>query len=238
MASSFSKSFIGMAVVYNSTYNYNPGRGIDGVYFTNCSYDQSGYTPASSINGYDASRIVKNVYFAGLKINGTTITSASQGNFSIGSYTSNVSNFAQFPLTVGATYKLLAKHSGKSAMVSGGATTDGAQVVQYTSSSDTSQQWILESAGNGFYKLKNVKSGKYMDINGASVDDGTNVIQYTSGTGQNQQFGFVQQSGGYYSIFARHSGKFIDVKDASTADGAPVVQWTYSGGDNQQWQIQ
>lgn len=238
MEPSFGKSFIGMAVVYNSTYNYNPGREIDSIYFTNCSYNQPGYTPGSSINGYDTNRRIKNIWFYALKINGTNITNASQGNFSIGSNTSNVSNFAVFPLSVGTTYALMAKHSGKCAMVNGGATNDGAQIVQYTYSGDTSQQWVLESAGNGFYKFKNVKTGKYMDINGATVADGANVIQWASGTGQNQQFGFVPQAGGYYGIFARHSGKFIDIKDASTVDGVPVIQWTYSAGNNQQWQIQ
>ena len=97
MEPSFGKKFIGIAVVYSSSYNYKPGREIDGIYFTNCSYHQPDYTPASSINGYDADRLVKNVWFYALNINGTNITSASQGNFSIGTNTGNVSNFALFP---------------------------------------------------------------------------------------------------------------------------------------------
>jgi hypothetical protein len=90
MDSSFNKSFIGMAVVYNSTYNYNPGREIDGVYFTDCTYSSPLGVPPSSIKAYDENRTVKNVKFTNLKINGTTITSALQGNFKVGNHTSNI----------------------------------------------------------------------------------------------------------------------------------------------------
>jgi hypothetical protein len=238
MASSFSKSFIGIAIVYNSTYNYNPGRAIDSIYFTNCSYTQTGYTPGSSINGYDANRRVTNVFFQNLTINGTLITSAAQGNFNIGSNTTNVSNFSALGLTTGATYKLTAKHSGKCADISGGSTADGAKVVQFTYSGTASQKWIFEDAGNGFYKFKNVNSGKYLDINSASTADGANAIQYTSNTGLNQQFLLIPQAGGYYSIMARHSGKCLDVTGASTSDGANVIQWPYSAANNQSWLLE
>jgi len=90
MPASFSKSFLGMAIVYNGTYNWNAGRQIDSVYYNNCSYTGSNGTPGSSFNGYDANRIVKDVFINNMNINGTTIANASQGNISIGSYTSNI----------------------------------------------------------------------------------------------------------------------------------------------------
>jgi hypothetical protein len=235
MASSYSKSFIGIAIVYNGTYNWAPGRAIDSVYFTNCSYKQSGYTPGSSINGYDANRRVTNVFFQNLTINDTLITSAAQGHFNIGGNATNVSNFSALGLTTGATYKLTAKHSGKCADVNGGSTSDGAQVIQYTYSGANNQKWVMEDAGNGFYKFKSVNSGKYLDINGASAADGANAIQYTSNTGLNQQFLLIPQTGGYYSVMARHSGKCIDVAGGSTSNGANVIQSSYSGSDSQAW---
>jgi hypothetical protein len=93
-----------MAIVYNGTYNYTVGRAIDSVYFTNCSYNGSNGLPGSAINGYDGSRKATNVFFNNLKMNGTTITSASQGNFGVGSFASNVV-FSTIPLSpVADTY--------------------------------------------------------------------------------------------------------------------------------------
>jgi len=237
MPDSFSKSFIGMAIVYNGTYNYAAGRAIDNVYYTNCSYTRSNGTPGSSINGYDATRTTTGVYFSNLKINGTTITSASAGGFNIGSYASDVT-FSALSLIAGSTYALKAKHSGKAADVTGGSTADRAKIIQWTYWGGNNQKWVFEDAGNGFYKFKNVNSGKYMDISDASTTDGANVIQWTSNSGQNQQFLLIPQGGNYYSIMARHSGKCIDVNGASTADGAVLVQWPYSGADDQIWLIQ
>lgn len=98
MPASFGKSFIGMAIVYNGTYNYTVGRAIDSVYFNNCSYNGTNGLPGSAINGYDGTRKTTNVFFNNLKMNGTTITSASQGNFGVGSFASNVV-FSTIPLS-------------------------------------------------------------------------------------------------------------------------------------------
>lgn len=236
MPSSFSKSFIGMAIVYNGTYNYAPGRAIDNIYYTNCSYTGSNGTPGSSINGYDATRTTTYVYFNNLTINGATITSAAAGNFNIGTYASNVS-FSTLPLTLGGTYALTAQNSSKNADVKQGSTLDGAQLVQSTASAANSQKWVLEDAGSGFYKFKNVNSSKYMDVSDVSTLDGANIIQWTSNSGQNQQFLLIPQGGSSYTIMARHSGKVVDVKGASTADGAILDQWHYTGNDNQIWSI-
>lgn len=86
----YSKSFIGLAIVNNGTYNYAPGREIDSIYFMNISFTQAGYTPGSSVKGWDATRMTKNIFFQGIKMNGTTVTDAASGNFNIGSYTQNV----------------------------------------------------------------------------------------------------------------------------------------------------
>jgi len=237
MPASFGKSFIGMAIVYNSTYNYAPGRAIDNIYYTNCSYVGSNGTPGSSINGYDSTRTTSYVFFQNLTINGSTITSAAAGNFSIGTYANNVT-FSTLGVTPGSTYTLTAQHSGKRADVTGSSTADGVQIIQMTASAANSQKWILIDAGNGFYSFKNLNGGKYMDISGASTADGANVIQWHSNSGANQQFLLIPQGGTNYSIMARHSGKCIDVTGASTADGVAVIQWPYTGLAEQIWSIQ
>lgn len=224
-------AFLSMAVVYNSTYNYNPGRAIDSIFFTNVTYAGTA-TPASTISGYDATRMATNIFFKNLIYNGTTVTSASAGNFTIGSYTSNVT-FAALPLTIGQTYVMTAKNSGKCANPSGGSTAQGTNIVQNTYANNTYQQWILQDAGNNFYKFKNANNGLYMDINGASMAGGANVIQWGSDAGLNQQFLLLPQAGGYYSIMARHSAQVFDVNGNSSSEGATIIQWPYSGTNNQ-----
>ncbi|WP_158989121.1 RICIN domain-containing protein [Mucilaginibacter sp. L196] len=226
-------AFITMAVVYNSTYNYNPGRAIDSVFYTNVSYTGTA-TPASSINGYDATRETTNVFFKNLLINGTTVTSAAAGNFTIGTYTSNIT-FSALPLTIGQTYVLTAENSGQCANPSGGSSANATDIVQNTYANNTYQQWVLVDAGNNLYKLKNVNNGLYMDINNASTVAGTNAIQWPSDAGLNQQFALIPQPGGYYSIMACHSGQVLDVNGNSSTAGATIIQWPYSGNNNQCW---
>src|ERR1035437_9772643 len=102
MPASFTKSFIGMAIVYNGTYNWNAGREIDSVYYNNCTYTGPA-TPGSSISGWDASRTTKDVFFNNLNINGTTITAAWQGNIGIGANASNIL-FSSSPYLIPVIY--------------------------------------------------------------------------------------------------------------------------------------
>jgi hypothetical protein len=227
-------AFISMNVVYNSTYNYVPGRTIDSIYYTNCSYTGSA-NPPSSINGYDASRKVTNVFFNNLTINGTTITSASAGNFGIGSFTNNIT-FSTLGLTPGSTYKLIAQNSGKCANPSGGSSSTGINIVQNTYAGNAYQKWTLIDAGNGFYNLRNVNDNLNIDINGGSIAAGANAIQWTPTSANNQQFLVIPENGGYYSVMARHSGNILNVNGGSTSDGATIIQFPYTlGATNQFW---
>lgn len=80
---------LNVRTVYNSKYNTAPGRGVDNVYFKNVSYNGTGDS-ISQIAGYDAIRMVKNVTFENLRINGKLILDAPTGNINIGNYTQNV----------------------------------------------------------------------------------------------------------------------------------------------------
>jgi len=88
--------FVQMNDNYWSTYGSAPGREIDSIYYTNCSYTGP-TTPFSPINGYDATRLVKNVFFKDLKNNGNYIANASTGNFSMGSYVNNIAFSTSYP---------------------------------------------------------------------------------------------------------------------------------------------
>ncbi|MFJ8357265.1 glycosyl hydrolase family 28 protein [Streptomyces sp. NPDC093984] len=63
---------INMRVMFNTSYNTSVGRGIDGVYIKNLSYNGTHANPAIMV-GYDADHVIKNVTFQNLVINGKFI---------------------------------------------------------------------------------------------------------------------------------------------------------------------
>ncbi|MGR6974515.1 glycosyl hydrolase family 28 protein [Streptomyces cynarae] len=63
---------INMRVMFNTSYNTSVGRGIDGVYIKNLSYNGTHANPAIMV-GYDADHAIKNVTFQNLVINGKFI---------------------------------------------------------------------------------------------------------------------------------------------------------------------
>ncbi|MDN0200564.1 putative Ig domain-containing protein [Streptomyces sp. S.PNR 29] len=63
---------INMRVMFNKSYNTSIGRGIDGVYIKNLSYNGTRANPAIMV-GYDADHAIKNVTFQNLVINGKFI---------------------------------------------------------------------------------------------------------------------------------------------------------------------
>jgi hypothetical protein len=63
---------INMRIMYNTKYNTSIGRGIDGVYIKNLSYNGTHANPSIMV-GYDADHAIKNVTFQNLVINGKFI---------------------------------------------------------------------------------------------------------------------------------------------------------------------
>jgi hypothetical protein len=64
---------VNLRVFYNRKYNTSPGRGIEDVHFKNIIYNGSN-AEHSVIAGYDDTRMVKNIVFENLVINGTLIS--------------------------------------------------------------------------------------------------------------------------------------------------------------------
>jgi hypothetical protein len=137
--------------------------------------------------------------------------------------------------TISGTYTITARHSGKALDVEGRSLVDGGNVIQWTSTGGTNQQWNFTHLGDGYYRLTNVNSGKALEVAGSSTANGGNIQQSAWTGAYNQHWQVNNLGGGYYSIINRNSGKAADVAAASTADGANVAQYTYGGGTNQQF---
>lgn len=63
---------INMRIMYNTKYNTSPGRGIESVYVKNLRYTGTHANP-SVLVGYDDQRLIKDVTFENLVVNGTVI---------------------------------------------------------------------------------------------------------------------------------------------------------------------
>jgi len=136
-----------------------------------------------------------------------------------------------------AWYVLVNRNSGKALDVSGAATNDGAQVIQWSRHDQANQQWQFVDSGDGYYRLRSRNSGKVLDVYDWSTADGAAIVQWTDHNGANQQFRLVDSDGGYVRLINRNSGKAVEVQGGATNDGASVVQYFDWGGANQQWQL-
>jgi arabinogalactan endo-1,4-beta-galactosidase len=114
-----------------------------------------------------------------------------------------------------------------------GRTTDGDNAGQWSNSSSSNQQWVIESAGS-YIKIKNRHSGLYLDGMGRTTD-GSAVGQWSSGSSHNQQW--EQETVGSYVKFRnRATGLYLDGLN-HTNNGADSGQWSSSSSYNQQWRI-
>ncbi|KUO16493.1 carbohydrate-binding protein [Streptomyces dysideae] len=141
-----------------------------------------------------------------------------------------------FPAT-NAYYKILNKNSGKAADVSGGSSTDGANVIQWNDSGAQNQHWRFVAVGDSSYEIVNQKSQKLMDVNGASTADGASVVQWNDNNGANQRWTLIAAGNGYYKIKNVNSGKVLAVSGSSTTAGAQLVQTTDTNADAQLWRL-
>jgi endoglucanase len=142
-------------------------------------------------------------------------------------------------IVANGTYRLISRHSGKALDVSGHATADGANVIQWTYGGGNNQRWTLTHLGNNTYRIIGVQSGKALEVASTSTANGTNVDIRTNTGANNQRWTISATSGGFYRLSpVSSSGSALDVSGVSTADGANVHQWSWTGGNNQQWAIQ
>ena len=148
-------------------------------------------------------------------------------------------SFFRFPLelAIGWSYKLTAGCSFKNLEVEDDSDVNGANLVQLANKEDTSQQWTLEKAGDGYFKLAAKDSQKVLEVNGASTEDGANVVQNEFADKDNQKWKIQYIGEGFYKLTAKHSGMCLTVSEGSKEDGANVIQSQDNGSDAQKWRM-
>lgn len=140
-------------------------------------------------------------------------------------------------LVSGATYKIIAKCSGKALDNDNWQTTPGTNIHQWGyGDNQANQQWILRQNSDGTWKIINLYSNLALDAANWGTTDGTNVIQWTDLANRNQDW-YITKEGSYYKIINAYSNLALDVSAASADDGANVQTWTWNGTDAQLWEL-
>lgn len=123
--------------------------------------------------------------------------------------------------------------------VADGSSANGANLLQSDFTGETSQQFKVVSAGNGYYKLLTGCSdyNNAVDVSENSPENCANILTWKSGSGANQQFKFKDAGSGKYAILTRSSSlaSALDVANISTEAGANIQQYAYWAGAGQQW---
>lgn len=134
----------------------------------------------------------------------------------------------------GVTYRLKGAAGGKCLETASGATTDGANVIQWACNDAVWQDWKFTHQGNGYYTLTNAGTlsdphdAMCLEVSNSSVVAGDNVQQGLCDPGAPRQawkvVNIADDGAKGYRLVAQHSGMVLDVEEGSTADGANVVQ--------------
>ena len=158
----------------NAGFSTATGRGINNVLFKNVTYNGS-IANQTQIKGQDSTRMTQNVTFENLVVNGNVVTSASGGNFNIGSYTSNINFIASGGSVPAPTpippYTLTNLALNKSA--SAGSTQSG-HSSSLGNDGSTTTRWTANDGNTGHWWK--VDLGSSMNITG-----GTQVMWEMSG---------------------------------------------------------
>ncbi|UII19670.1 RICIN domain-containing protein [Fulvivirga ligni] len=160
---------------------------------------------------------------------GFEITSASNGNFTVNSYSLNIGNGGGG----GSSYIRLQNRNTGIYLDGLGQTSNGADAYQWAGSSSYNQQWEVISSGS-YIKLRNRATGLYLDGMGRT-SNGSNVGQWSNSSSYNQQWA-QEQSGAYIRYRNRATGLYLDGMGRNN-NGAIVGQWSGSSHPNQQWLV-
>ncbi|MEU5312410.1 RICIN domain-containing protein [Streptomyces sp. NPDC021562] len=205
----------------------------DGVTFTQVA--------AASWAGDRTTKLVewpaRDAAFVRIQVTAATGGYANIGNLRVGGRTATPTRVSPLFPGDGTVYRLVARHSGKAADVTGGKTADNTPVIQWPWQNHSNQKWTIVPADNGYYKIRNVNSGTLMEIGGLSRANGGTADIWSDAGAPQQHWAVTPTGDGYHILTNRLSGLSLNVDGGSTADGAAVNQWNYTTLPQQQWQI-
>ena len=140
-----------------------------------------------------------------------------------------------WPQSVAEGDKIItSKYSNKCVSVEGASLDNGANVSQQFYAGESSQTWLMEYLGDGYYKITNKNSGKVLEVTDGRTEEHVNVRQNAWTGADYQKWRLYSLGGGYFKVIAKHSNKCLDVVETMD-DGGNIRQADYQDLDTQKW---
>ncbi|GAB4004960.1 hypothetical protein GCM10029992_51430 [Glycomyces albus] len=143
----------------------------------------------------------------------------------------------QAAITPGTWYSITSAHSGLKLDIAGNSTELEAELVQWSSTGASNQQFRFVDSGDGYFRIEARHSGLVLDVLGDSAENGATIGQWTDMDKANQQWSVTAHPDGAYSFINRNSGKALDLWGFSTRPGSRISQYTYTGSNAQKWNL-
>jgi len=145
--------------------------------------------------------------------------------------------------TSGGYYTLTAPNDAPGYCIepSGGSTAAGAEIVLYTCTSTSAEQWAFvpvsatAAPANGVYTIHNLASGLVLDGGGSGTTKGTWVVQDANTGGTNQQWDVTSLGNGSYEVIDLADGLSLDDYADATANGTEIDAYTINSSSGQGW---
>ncbi len=119
--------------------------------------------------------------------------------------------------------------------VSGGSTSNGANVQLYANNYSGAQKWRVTHDALGYITLTNVQSGKVLDVAGGKSTRGTNVQQYQSNGSKAQKWIAVKSGSGFIVRSALNTNMVLDISGGKFANKSNVQIYTANNTNAQKF---
>ncbi|WP_150304656.1 RICIN domain-containing protein [Pseudomonas saliphila] len=106
-------------------------------------------------------------------------------------------------------------------------------VVQWSCTQATNQQWTLTQLEGDFVKLASTGTQGCLNVVASSTRAGANVIAYRCSVRESQQWQLKQLDEGQFQVTARHSGLCLDA--GTNANGSSLTQTSCNGSASQRF---
>jgi mannan endo-1,4-beta-mannosidase len=151
------------------------------------------------------------------------------------------------PLAPG-TYKIINRLSGLALEASGGGTTNGTIVDQWSYGGGWGQQWTVTSLGSGQYQIMNYNATNMSLDAAGGGGSGTWTDLWSYSGGSNQKWIITPAGGSYYSYYkispSYNTNLALDDYGGSTSNynsstnAGRIDVYTWNGSANQEWYFQ
>lgn len=136
-------------------------------------------------------------------------------------------------------YQIVNQASGSCIDDTGGNTSNGTVLQQYTCyANNLNQQWLFTPSSGGYYEVTthNSNTAAWNVVNNGT-SAGTNMQLWAYGGGLNEQFEPVLLSSGYYKFIDRNSGLCLNVPGGSNSNQLPLQINTCNGSTSEAFKL-